>query len=179
MSDRVTIKMEVDRKDLKGLFNAFKELDKDTNEKLRTEVYQITDYIARSIKTAAEYAPMPDQARLIAETVRPRKDRVPYVTIGGSKYLKVSRRGTPGNPRPRAGQLLFGSEFGASPTGGLVPNATNDRQRRFPYFSGKYGWGSRGYWIFPTLRRLQPKITSDYHAIIDKYIRKDWADGSS
>ena len=172
--DKVTIKMEVDRKDLKDLFEAFKHLDKDTNEALRVEVQHLSSFMASTIKTAAEYAPMPSQARLIAETVRANKDRVPNVTIGGSKYLKVSRRTKRLNQKPRAGELLFGSEFGAGKASGLVPNATSDRQRRFPYWSGKYGWGSRGYWIFPTLRRLQPKITHDYHAIIDRYIRRIW-----
>lgn len=173
--EQVKIQIQMDRQDLRKLSEAFRALDKETNEALRTEVLHLTDYIARTIKTAAEYAPMPNQARLVAETVKARKDRIPYVVVGGSKRLNVSRKGTPGNPRPKAGELLFGSEFGASAkSGGLVPNATNDRQRRFPYWSGRYGWGSRGYWIFPTLRRLQPKITQDYHAIVERYIGKIW-----
>lgn len=175
MSDKETIKMTVDSKDLRELYDVFKKLDKETNAALREEVWHLSDFMARGIRTAAEYAPMPNQARLIADTVRANKDRIPNVTVGGSKYLKVSRKGTPGNPRPRAGQLLFGSEFGGTATGyGLVPNATDNRQRRFPFWSGRYGRGSRGYWIFPTLRKMQPKITHDYHALIDRYIKKIW-----
>lgn len=169
--DKETIKMTVDSRDLRGLYQAFKSLDKDTNAALKVEVQGLTDYVARQIKMAAADAPNPRQASLVATTVRANKDRVPNITIGGSRKFKASRRGTERNPLPSVGQVLFGSEFGATGSGA---GSFKQGGRKFPYWSGRYGHGSRGWWIFPTLRQLQPKITHDYHAIIDRYIKKDW-----
>lgn len=166
--EKDTIKMTVDPKDLKGLYQAFKTLDKKTNEALKVEVRQLSDYIARQMKMEAAVSPFPDQANIVAQTVRANKDRIPNITVGGSKIARVSRKATSTNPLPKVGELLFGNEFGA--TRAQFKNGG----KRFPKWSGRYGGGSRGWWIFPTLRRLQPKIVTDYHAIIDKYIRKDW-----
>ena len=169
--DKVTIKMEVDRKDLKDLYSAFKTLDEDTNKALKVEVQSLSSYVAREIQAAAVNAPNPKQAALIAQSVRANKDRIPNITIGGSRLARVARKASQGNPKPRMGQLVFGSEFGTKGSGAGV---FKQGGRKFPYWSGNYHGGGRGYWIFPTLRRLQPKITHDYHAIIDRYIRRIW-----
>ena len=164
------IKISVDSKDLSELYAAFRNLDKDTNDALKAEVWKLSNYVARGMQMAAEYAPNPRQARIVAQSVKANKDRIPNVTIGGSRIARVSRKKSEKNPLPKMGQLLFGSEFGSNkqmfPQGGA----------KFPRWSGRYGGGSRGWWIFPTLRKLQPKITRDYHAIVDKYIKKDWAE---
>ena len=169
--DKVTIKLEVDRADLRNLYQAFRDLDEETNKALKTEVQQLSSYVAREIQSAASSAPNPQQAMLIAQSVRANKDRIPNITIGGSRIARVARKQSAANPRPRMGQLVFGSEFGTKSTGvGMFKQGG----RKFPYWSGTYHGGGRGYWIFPTLRRLQPKITHDYHAIIDRYIRRIW-----
>ena len=165
--EKDTIKMTVDPKQLKSLYQAFKNLDEETNAALKVEVRQLSDYVARQIRDAAESTDRyPRQAALIAASVKANKDRIPNITIGGSRIARVSRKATSTNPRPKVGQLLFGSEFGAKDKGA---SAFSQGGRKFPNWNYK-----KGYWIFPTLRRLQPKITTDYHAIIDKYIRKDW-----
>ena len=43
-------------------------------------------------------------------------------------------------------QLWGGSEFGSN------------KFRQFPVWSGREGRGSRGWWIYPTLRSIQPEI---------------------
>src|SRR5882762_2405160 len=70
------------------------------------------------------------QSALVAVTVRARRGRVPTIAVGGAKRLAVSRPG----PKPQAGDLLYGSEFGS-----------NDWRFR--------GRRKAGYWIFMTLRR--------------------------
>jgi hypothetical protein len=55
--------------------------------------------------------------------------------------------------------LLFGNEFGSDRnvfgSKGNFPNGG----RKFPERSPREGRGNKGYWIFPTLKAMQPEIT--------------------
>jgi hypothetical protein len=200
--EKVTIKMDVDRKSLRDLYAVFKTLDEDTNARLKIEVHKLADYVAREVRNSGYMSPkMPAQAKLVADTVRANKDRIPGITIGGSKTANVSRKATPGSPKPRVGQLLYGSEFGVKTryqmariramkagtsmvheTGTTRGNGRGQFKQggyKFPIWSGPARGarrGSAGWWIYPTLKELQPTITHRYHAIIDKAIARDWAD---
>jgi hypothetical protein len=57
--------------------------------------------------------------------------------------------------------LWGGTEFGSN------------RYRQFPIWSGREGRGSKGWFIYPTLRRIQPKIVSEWTAAFDR-ILKEW-----
>ena len=46
--------------------------------------------------------------------------------------------------------------------------------KQFPTFSGRFGKGSRGYFIFPTLRKIQPELTFKYIRAMNSAI-KEWA----
>jgi len=200
--EKVTIKMDVDRASLRNLYATFKTFDADTNAKLKIETHKLADYVAREVRNAGYMSPkLPAQAKLVAETVRANKDRIPGITIGGCKGAGVSRKVTPGSPKPRVGQLLYGSEFGvktryqmarirAARSGSSMVHETgttrgNGRGQfkqggyKFPIWSGPARGarrGSRGWWIYPTLAELQPTITRDYHRIIDRAIKRNWAD---
>jgi hypothetical protein len=59
-------------------------------------------------------------------------------------------------------QLWGGLEFG-DPTG---------KYKQFPSYSGKYGAGSRGWFIYPTLRKIQPELTARWIDAMDKVVKK-------
>jgi hypothetical protein len=175
MTEKQTIKVQMDiTPEIRALFKKLNEMDADSKNELKERVKAISGWVAEEIKTAATYAPMYKQATLVSQSVRVSKDRVPSITIGGSKKAKVSRKRTQSNPAPTVGQLLYGSEFGASPTSeaGAFPNGG----RRFPYRSPQRGRGSEGYWIYPTLRLAQPRITREWHAEVDSILAK-WDKG--
>jgi len=46
--------------------------------------------------------------------------------------------------------------------------------RQFPSFSGRFGRGSRGYFIFPTLRKIQPELTLKYIRAMNDAV-KGWS----
>jgi hypothetical protein len=46
--------------------------------------------------------------------------------------------------------------------------------RQFPAFSGRFGRGSRGYFIFPTLRKIQPELTLKYIKAMNDAV-KGWS----
>jgi hypothetical protein len=169
MADKQTIRVSMDiNADLRKLFNALNEMDKESKNELKEKVKGIASWVADDIKTAASYAPMYKQAQRVAQTTRANKDRVPNITIGGSR-VKFSGGAV-------SGDVLYGSEFGGDPASqsGAFPNGG----RRFPYPSPRRGQGSEGYWIYPTLRRLQPKITREWHEACDDVLA-NWTKGAS
>lgn len=149
MADKSTIKIQPDRRQLAGVYKAFKDMDTDSKTKLKNDVSLLSAWSAGELKQGAYSAPMASQSIRVAETVRPNKDRIPNVTVGGSR--------TRFSGGAVSGQVLFGNEFGASPASpnGAFPNGG----RRFPYRSPAKGRGNEGYWIFKTLTAIQPEIT--------------------
>lgn len=179
--ERETISIKPDSSQLKGLYAAFKRLDEDANKQLKDDVASISKWTAGEILAAAKQAPyMPRQAVLVAESIKFNRDRVPNVTIGGSKKAPVTRKVTSKNPAPKYGELIFGSEFGGVDYLSRRVNGSNKGANSFGKFGGKrfpprspdYKGGSEGYWIYPTLRKSQNEITSRWLNAVDKVLNK-------
>jgi hypothetical protein len=90
------------------------------------------------------------------------------VYIGGSKG-----RASGG---ANAGQLLFGNEFGSDRNVKGSKGAFPNGGYRFPDRSPDEGKGSRGYWIFPTLKSMQPEIKRRWLKAVDNVFDL-WARG--
>jgi hypothetical protein len=166
--DKETISFKADPKDLKHLYAAFKTLSDEANTELKSQVTAISAWTAVKIQAAAKNARyMPAQAERVASTIKANKDRIPNITVGGSK--KNFSGGA------AVGEVLFGSEFGAEPYLAKRKNGSNlgansfgkNNGRRFPPMSPPYNGGNEGYWIFPTLRKEQPAITSAWITAVD------------
>ena len=48
----------------------------------------------------------------------------------------------------------------------------SNKFKQFPKWSGREGRGSRGWFIYPTLKRNQPQIIAQWEAAFDKIVRK-------
>ena len=149
---RTTIRFQPDLKDLRGLLKALNKMDDDSKKALKDDVASISAWTAGAIKMSGYVgSPMPAQTAIVAQTVRANKDRIPNVSIGGSRG-----RASGG---ANAGVLLFGNEFGSDRnTFGSAGNFPNGGYK-FPARTPREGRGNKGYWIFPTLKALQPEIT--------------------
>jgi hypothetical protein len=68
-------------------------------------------------------------------------------------------------------KLWGGLEFGSS----IRPrkDGTVRRWEQFPQYSGRYGAGSRGWFIYPTLRKIQPQLTLMWMREVNKVV-KGW-----
>lgn len=150
---------ELDAASKRSLYKAFKDMDQHANQQLKAEVRNLTVWMASEIKQAAKNSPYPKQASAVASTVRPVKDRIPYVRIGGEKV--VTKTGT------RAGDILIGAEFGG-------PAWFKNGGRRFPFRSPKLGRGNAGYWIYPTLRKNHDELTRKWHTLVERYVVNPW-----
>jgi len=71
-----------------------------------------------------------------------------------------------GNTQKLWGGLEFGSSLKLRKSGRLV------KYNQFPDYSGRYGKGSRGWFIYPTLRRIQPELTKKWEDAADSIIKK-------
>jgi hypothetical protein len=175
MGDRIKFEIKLDKSDREKLMQAFQTMPKEAQTQLRRRNKIQMAGLAQKITSAANYAPNPAQAKMVARSIRPNKDRFPSITIGGARKAPVKRKGTERNPKPTYGELLYGVEFGASENGkGRLPNGG----RRFPFFSGRYGYGSRGYFIYPTLRKNQERIRQDFIDTVEKVIFYKWGKNS-
>jgi hypothetical protein len=164
---RTTITVRPDLADYRGLLKALNVMDKEAQVDLKDEVYSISAWTAQGIQRAGFAHPYyPAQARIVAETVRAARDRVPTVYVGGGKG-RVSGGAN-------AGQLLFGNEFGGDRNAFGNANAFPNGGFRFPPRTSREGRGNTGYWIFPTLKVMQPEIKKKWFAAVNK-VMDNWA----
>jgi hypothetical protein len=164
---RSTITVRPDLTDYRGLLKALNVMDKEAQFALKNDVYAISAWTAKGIQQAAYGHPYyPKQAAIAAATVRPARDRVPTVYIGGSKG-----RASGG---ANAGQILFGNEFGGDRNAFGNLNAFPNGGYRFPFRTAREGRGNKGYWIFPTLKAMQPEIKRRWFAAVNR-VMDNWA----
>jgi hypothetical protein len=164
---RTSITVRPDLADYRGLLKALNVMDKEAQLQLKDEVTSISAWTAQGIQQAGYAHPIyPDQARIVAATVRPARDRVPTVYIGGGKG-RVSGGAN-------AGQLLFGNEFGGDRNAFGNANAFPNGGFRFPARTAREGRGNKGYWIFPTLKAMQPEIKRKWFAAVNR-VMDNWA----
>ena len=164
---RSTITVRPDLSDYRGLLKALNVMDKESQVGLKDNVYGISSWVAKGIQQAASvHQYYPDQARIVAATIRPARDRVPTIYIGGSKG-----RASGG---ANAGQLLFGNEFGGDRNAYGNLTAFKNGGYRFPPRTDREGRGNKGYWIFPTLKDMQKDIYLKWDAAV-RQVMNLWA----
>jgi hypothetical protein len=151
--------------DIRRTLNAFTRLQKQTDDKnvnsaLRKATKTITQGLADEIVKAAYVHPFyPAQAAKVATTVKVLSDRVPKIGIGKG-------RGRIFSGGARAGDVLFGSEFGSTADG--VGSVNFKTGKRFPPRSSKSGRGNAGYWIFPTIKANERFIRDEWLKMSDE-----------
>lgn len=164
---RTTITVKPDLSDYRGLLKVLNVMEKESQFELKNEVYSISSWVAGGIKTSGYVgARFPAQAAIVAATVRPARDRVPTIYVGGSKG-----RASGG---ANAGQLLFGNEFGGNRNAFGNLSAFPNGGYRFPPRTSREGRGNTGYWIFPTLKSMQPEIKRRWFEAVNK-VMDNWA----
>lgn len=126
---------------------AFRELPKQAAAELRDASGVIAAFMAESAR--ARGMASSSRSALVAGTVRPARDRVPVVQVGGSSRL--------GSRRAPAWALLFGDEFGALTYRQFRPHR-----------------GTRGYWFFSSIEGEEARIDREWNQAADAIVAK-WA----
>ena len=142
-----------DKSDLRGITRAFKALDEGAVSQAKAVSNGLATYVQSKIISSAGNRPNKAASR-IAQGSRVSKSS----KIGELSFGFVSQKFSGGATTQ---QLWGGYEFGSN------------KYKQFPLWSGREGRGSKGYFIYPTLRAEQPHIIAQWENAFTK-ILKEW-----
>jgi hypothetical protein len=144
----------LDQTQLRAVFRALKNMDDKAVEEARRVSGALADFARGEVIQTAQSVRNRNVAGRIAEGSRVRKSsRIGEITYGFASQ-KFSGGAT-------TKDLWGGSEFGSN------------RFKQFPVWSGRQGRGSKGWFIYPTLRRIQPEIVARWTESFSKVL-KEW-----
>ena len=142
-----------DKSDLRGIYAAFKAMDEQAVTEAKKESNALATYLQGRIQSAASNANN-NVAPMIASGSRVSKSAKTGEISFGFASQKLSGGGTT--------QMLWGGyEFGSN------------KFKQFPVWSGREGRGSKGWFIYPTLRAEQPYIINQWENAFTR-ILKEW-----
>ncbi len=144
------------RNDIRDILKAFKVMDQQATDEARIQSAALATYAAEEIKTAARGRTKSGKvAQRVADGVSISKSS----KIGEFKYGFARQKFSGGATT----QTLWGGvEFGSN------------KYKQFPTYSGRQGRGSRGWFIYPTLRKIQPELINKWEAAYNRILDK-WA----
>ena len=142
-----------DKAQLRGILQAFKGMDDQAMSQAKAVSNGLATYVQSKIISSAGSRPNKAATR-IAQGSRVSKSS----KIGELSFGFVSQKFSGGGTTQ---QLWGGYEFGSN------------KFKQFPVWSGREGRGSRGYFIYPTLRAEQPHIINEWENAFTK-ILKEW-----
>jgi len=139
------------RQELRSVLTAFKAMDQEAAQEAKSVSNGLATYLqGRIVDTALTR----DLASIrIATGARVSKSS----KIGEISFGFVSQKFSGGGTTQ---QLWGGYEFGSN------------KFRQFPIWSGRFGRGSRGWFIYPTLRAEQPYIVSKWMESFNRIIKE-------
>jgi hypothetical protein len=143
-----------DKSDLRGVIRAFKAMDDQAITEAKSSSNALATYLQGKIQSKASSLQSSNVASRIAQGSRVSKSS----KIGEISFGFAAQRFSGGGTTQ---SLWGGSEFGSN------------RFKQFPVWSGREGRGSRGWFIYPTLRSEQPYIINEWEQSFDK-ILKEW-----
>lgn len=151
MADEV---VAFDKTELRMVFKALKNMGEEANEEAKRQSGALAEFARDEVIQKANTLRSRQVASRIAQGSKVKKSsRIGEITYGFASQ-KFSGGAT-------TKELWGGSEFGSN------------KYKQFPVWSGKQGRGSKGWFIYPTLRKIQPQIVAKWNESFDK-ILKEW-----
>ena len=141
------------KQELRAVLSAFKAMDEEAVKQAKSVSNGLATYLQSKIISAAGNRPNAAASR-IAQGSRVSKSS----KIGELSFGVVSQKFSGGGTTQ---QLWGGYEFGSN------------KYKQFPVWSGREGRGSRGWFIYPTLRAEQPHLIGQWLNAFDR-ILKEW-----
>jgi len=149
------VKIAYDKSDLRGITRAFKGMSDEAIEAAKKESSNLAEFAADRIKIAAATRLVSGTAaRRIADGVKVSKTS----KIGEFSYGFARQKFSGGGSTL---DLLYGMEFGSN------------RFKQFPTRTPNKGRGNSGYFIYPTLRQIQPNLVRQWEEAFSR-ILKEW-----
>jgi hypothetical protein len=142
-----------DKNELRAIVRSFKAMDDEATDQAKKVTSELATWVQGQIKSAAS-----SKTRNLVD------NRV----ADGSKVSKSSKIGE--ISFGYAGQKLSGGASTQQVWGGV--EFGSNKYKQFPVWSGREGRGSRGWFIYPTLRSVQPDIVKKWEEAFSTIVRK-------
>jgi hypothetical protein len=143
-----------DKAELNAIKRSFKAMDEQAIKQAQKVSSELADYVKSKVVDAAAFTQTNTigAVRIASGAKVSKTSRVGEIKFGFAAQ-KFSGGGT-------TQQLWGGLEFGSN------------RLKQFPVWSGREGRGSRGWFIYPTLRSIQPEIVSRWNESFSKILKE-------
>jgi hypothetical protein len=143
-----------DKADLRAITRAFKAMDDEAIVQAKQQSGELAEHVQKKIQGKSETL----RSRKVAGRIAQGSRVVKSSKIGELSFGFASQKFSGGATT----QMLWGgSEFGSN------------TYKQFPVWSGSFGRGSRGWFIYPTLREEQPYIIAQWENGFSQ-ILKEW-----
>lgn len=142
-----------DKAELRGIIGAFKAMDEAAVNQAKNVSNGLATYLQTKIISAGNSRPNKAAGKIAQGSRVSKSSKIGEISFGFASQ-KFSGGAT-------TQQLWGGYEFGSN------------KFKQFPVWSGSQGRGSRGYFIYPTLRAEQPHIIAQWENAFSKII-KEW-----
>jgi len=142
-----------DKSDLRGVIKAFKAMDDEAIAQAKVVSGGLATYVQGKIIEAANRTRNNADNRIASGSRVSKSSKIGELSFGFASQ-KFSGGGT-------TQQLWGGYEFGSN------------KFKQFPVWSGREGRGSKGWFIYPTLRAEQPNIIAKWENAFTE-ILKEW-----
>jgi hypothetical protein len=142
-----------DKNELRAIVRSFKAMDDQA--------------LAQAKETTSELATWV-RGKIIEAAGSKTRNRVDNRVAEGSKVSKSSKIGE--ISFGYAGQKLSGGGTTQQVWGGV--EFGSNKYKQFPVWSGREGRGSRGWFIYPTLRSVQPDIVKKWEESFSKIVKE-------
>ena len=142
-----------DKNELRAIVRSFKAMDDEALAQAKEATSELATYVQGKIKQTAA-----SRTRNLVD------NRV----ADGSKVSKSSKVGE--ISFGYAGQKLSGGATTQQIWGGV--EFGSNKYKQFPVWSGREGRGSRGWFIYPTLRSVQPEIIKKWEESFSKIVKE-------
>jgi hypothetical protein len=141
-----------DKAELRAILRSFKAMDEEATQQAKEVTSELADYVRGKVIATSKQANNRAAARIAEGSKVSKSSKIGEISFGYAGQ-KLSGGGT-------TQQVWGGYEFGSN------------RFKQFPVWSGREGRGSRGWFIYPTLRSVQPDIVKKWEEAFSKIVRK-------
>jgi hypothetical protein len=141
-----------DKTELRAIVRSFKAMDEEATGQAKEVTSELAEFVQGKIISAASRSRNLLDDRIAQGSKVSKSSKIGEISFGFARD-KVSGGGT-------TQQLWGGAEFGSN------------RYKQFPVWSGREGRGSRGWFIYPTLRSVQPEIVKRWEQSFSKIVKE-------
>jgi hypothetical protein len=141
-----------DKNELRAIVRSFKAMDEEATAQAKQQTSKLADWVRGKIIDAAGRSRNLLDDRVAQGSKVSKSSKIGEMSFGFAGQ-KLSGGGT-------TQQLWGGAEFGSN------------RLKQFPVWSGREGRGSRGWFIYPTLRSAQPEIVRRWEESFSKIVKE-------